>query len=92
MISLSILEKKHIYKGTKMKCVICRHGETSSGKTTVTLDRDDITFVSKKVPAMICLNCGEEYFDEEITSYLLETSEDIFNSGSLIDIRYYKAA
>lgn len=39
-----------------MKCVICKHGETRPGKTTVTLERGGATIVVKGVPAWICDN------------------------------------
>ena len=44
-----------------MRCLICRHGETLSGFTTVTLTRDEAVVVFKAVPADICQNCGEYY-------------------------------
>lgn len=34
-----------------MKCVICKHGETQVGTTTVTLERGGLTLVVKAVPA-----------------------------------------
>lgn len=46
-----------------MKCVICKHGETRPGMTTVTLERGGATLVVKGVPARICGNCGEAYVD-----------------------------
>ncbi len=48
-----------------MQCVICKHGETQPGHATVTLERGDLTFVVKHVPARVCDNCGEEYVDED---------------------------
>ena len=39
-----------------MKCVICKHGKTSNGFATVTLERDGLTLVVKKVPARVCQN------------------------------------
>jgi len=44
-----------------MKCVICKHGETREGTTTVTFDRDGMTLVVKDVPAQVCTNCGEDF-------------------------------
>ena len=42
-----------------MKCVICKHGETKDGTTTIILEREGSTIVFKDVPAKICDNCGE---------------------------------
>ncbi|MFH1911437.1 MAG: YgiT-type zinc finger protein, partial [Pseudomonadota bacterium] len=36
-----------------MKCVICKHAETKLGTTTVTLERDGLTYVIKQVPAQV---------------------------------------
>ncbi len=75
-----------------MKCVICRHGETAPGTATVTLERNALTLVIKGVPAQICLNCGEEYVDEDVTERLLQTAEEAVHAGVQVDIREYIAA
>jgi YgiT-type zinc finger domain-containing protein len=75
-----------------MRCVICRHGETQAGTTTVTLERNGMTLVVKGVPASICTNCGEEYVDEETTSQLLESAEKAAGAGVQVSIREYAAA
>lgn len=75
-----------------MKCVICKKGETSLGKTTVTLDRENSTIVIKHVPAQICRNCGEEYVDEKTAKHLLKTAEKAAQDGTLVDVREYIAA
>ena len=75
-----------------MICVICKKGETIPGKTTVTLERNDMTFVVKSVPARICQNCGEEYVDEKTTAKLLKEAEQASHQGIQVDIRNYVAA
>jgi len=75
-----------------MKCVICKHGETELGKTTITLERDSLTLVVKGVPAQVCDNCGEAYVDEATTRKLLETAEAEVRAGTQVEIREYKAA
>ncbi len=74
-----------------MKCVICRKGETRSGTSTVTLERDNATLVVKLVPARVCENCGEIYMDEKTTSRLLKTAEDAARAGVRVDLRDYAA-
>lgn len=54
-----------------MKCVICKHGETQAGHTTVTLERGETVLVFRNVPAQVCANCGEAYVSEEVTAQLL---------------------
>lgn len=75
-----------------MKCVICKHGETHSGKATVTLERNGTTLVIKDVPAQVCANCDEEYVAEEITARLLKAAEEAVKAGVKMDVREYVAA
>jgi YgiT-type zinc finger domain-containing protein len=75
-----------------MRCIICKQGKTSPGKTTVTLEKDGLTLVIKNVPADVCENCGEEYIDGEITKRLLNIAEEVAQSGVQVDIRSYIAA
>ncbi len=75
-----------------MNCVICKHGETRLGKTTVTLERVAATLVVKSVPARICDNCGEAYVDEEITRQLLATAEEALRAGVQVDVREFASS
>ena len=75
-----------------MKCVICKHGETQIGTTTVTLERDTTTIVFKNVPAEVCDNCGEAYLDAKTTRHLLHIVEDAARLGVQVDVRSYAAA
>jgi len=75
-----------------MKCVICKHGETRSGTTTVTLEREGMTLVFKGVPAQVCQNCGEAYLDEATTARLLATAQEAARAGVQVDVREYVAA
>jgi YgiT-type zinc finger domain-containing protein len=75
-----------------MKCQICRKGVTAKGKVTVTLERDDMTLVIKKVPANVCQNCGEEYVEESTSKQLLKTAEEAARMGVHVDIRNFKLA
>ena len=75
-----------------MKCLICKHGDTYEGRTTVTLNRDSLTLVVNDVPALICDNCGEEYVEDHVAEQLLSTAEESLNAGVQVDIRRYVAA
>lgn len=75
-----------------MKCVICKHGEITSGTTTVTLERGTTTLVIKGVPARVCINCGEEYVDEETTRQLLATAAAAASAGVQVEVLQYAAA
>lgn len=75
-----------------MKCLICRQAETQPGVTTITLERGGLTLVVKSVPARVCPNCGEAYVDEDATTQLLKTAEQLARSGILVDVRQYVSA
>ena len=75
-----------------MKCVICKHGETKNGTTTVTLERGNSTIVFKDVPAQICDNCGEKYVDGETTKELLKKANELIKNGTEVDIRKFQIA
>jgi YgiT-type zinc finger domain-containing protein len=75
-----------------MKCVICRQGETHPGSATVTLTREGMTLVVKRVPASVCDNCGEEYLEEEVTADLLELVERSADTGVEVEILEYAGA
>jgi len=75
-----------------MKCMICKHGETKEGTTTVTLEKGSSTIVFKEVPAQICDNCGEKYIDEATTKELLNKAREIVKNGVEVDIRKYEIA
>ncbi|MGH7390168.1 MAG: type II toxin-antitoxin system MqsA family antitoxin [Candidatus Rokuibacteriota bacterium] len=74
-----------------MKCVVCKHGETRPGTTTVTLTREGTTLVVKGVPACVCSNCGEEYVDDATTGRLLAVAEQAAQSGVEVEVRDYVA-
>jgi YgiT-type zinc finger domain-containing protein len=75
-----------------MKCVICKQADVQKGWATVTLDKDSLTLVFKRVPARVCPNCGEEYVDEAIAAELLQNAEALARAGAQVDVREYVAA
>ena len=74
-----------------MTCVICKHGNTKPGYTTVSLLRENTTVIFKEVPADICENCGEYYLSEEITGKLLERAEEAVKKGAEVEILRFAA-
>lgn len=69
-----------------MRCIACEIGELKPGKTTFTLKRDKSIIVFDDVPALICANCGEEFFDEETNGKLLEKAEFIVQTHPKLGI------
>ncbi len=74
-----------------MICVICKHGESKPGTTTVTLQRGETIVVLKGVPADICDNCGECYLSKSVTERIMARAEDAVRNGAEIEIIRYAA-
>jgi len=75
-----------------MRCLICKQAEVKPGWATVTLERDGLTLVFKRVPARVCPNCGEEYVNDDVSAQLLASAEALAHAGAQVDIREYVAA
>jgi len=72
-----------------MKCAICQNGTTQPGTASLFLERDGATVIIKQVPALICDNCGERYFDSETTHYALNLAEEALKLGLEVAIQQY---
>jgi YgiT-type zinc finger domain-containing protein len=46
-----------------MKCLFCK-GEMKKGETPVHIDRKGCHVTLDSVPAWVCTQCGESYFEE----------------------------
>ncbi len=69
-----------------MRCVICKHGHTSQGKTTVIFTRNKVSVIIREVPADICENCGEYYLDEETTKKVLQIAQRVVERNVELEI------
>jgi YgiT-type zinc finger domain-containing protein len=60
-------------KVSEGRCVICKLGQLTAGRATMTFDDDDgLTVVIRHVPAIgVCDSCGEAYFDEDTARAML---------------------
>ena len=74
-----------------MKCVICKTGEVTGGKTTVVMHRNETSIIIKNVPADICQTCGEYYLSEEMTEQVLERAESASSKGAEVEILRFAA-
>jgi YgiT-type zinc finger domain-containing protein len=74
-----------------MNCVICKHGETAPGHTTVTTQRGECTVIIRSVPADVCANCGEYYLAEAIAQRVFEMAQDAVKKGAEVEIRRFAA-
>jgi YgiT-type zinc finger domain-containing protein len=75
-----------------MKCLSCKTGEPKLGTTTFAAERDGVLVVVKHVPALICAQCGEEYFEGRVTDGLMEQVKEAVKAGGEVNIREYQAA
>ncbi len=72
-----------------MTCVICKHGTTAPGTATMTFDERETVIVIRNVPAEVCGNCREAYFDRVTTKRLLSFAEEASRAGVKVEIRNY---
>ena len=75
-----------------MKCLSCKNGIPKPGMTMFTAERDGVVVIVKNVPARICDICGEEYFDAEVTSRVLDQVKEAAKAGGELNLREYAAA
>jgi len=75
-----------------MKCIVCHHGETQPGSTTVTFHRRGQTIVVTEVPADVCENCGEAYVTERVTTELLEIAAQARIANAQVLVRDFAPA
>ena len=74
-----------------MKCSLCKNGDASSGKVTVTLNRENSIIIIKEVPAQICNNCGDYFLSSEVTKSVLSIAENAVKKGVEVEILKYVA-
>ncbi|MDQ6725314.1 MAG: type II toxin-antitoxin system MqsA family antitoxin [Actinomycetota bacterium] len=72
-----------------MNCIVCRHGDTRPGTTTVTFHRDGRTLVVNEVPALVCENCGEAYVAGDVTEELLRIASEARQAQAIVLVRDY---
>jgi len=69
-----------------MTCTICRTGQTSPARVTVTLQRGETSVILKGVPADVCDNCSEYYLSEEVTHRVLAATAEAVAKGADVEI------
>jgi YgiT-type zinc finger domain-containing protein len=69
-----------------MNCVICKTGITAPGIKSFMLEKDNSIVIVKGVPAQICNQCGEAYFDAVTTKALYTQAQASFKNGAELEI------
>lgn len=75
-----------------MNCIVCHHGQTRPGTTTVTFHNEGQTVVVNEVPAEVCENCGEAYVDEDVTTQVLAIAADARRAHAQVLVRDFAPA
>lgn len=75
-----------------MNCIVCHHGETRPGTTTVTFHRNGQTVVVNEVPADVCENCGEAYVAEDVTEQVLQIAAEARQAHAQVLVRDFAPA
>ena len=75
-----------------MDCVICKQGSTEPGFTSITLEREGMILIIKRVPSEICSNCGESYVSSDVTREILKLANAALRAGVQVEICSFKAA
>jgi len=75
-------------RGNQLKCCFCGDGEIKNSKTTYALNKMGY-HISIDVPALICTNCNEIYFEDETVDLIqnkLKNLESRINKlGEVVD-------
>ncbi|MEO5728867.1 MAG: type II toxin-antitoxin system MqsA family antitoxin [Byssovorax sp.] len=75
-----------------MRCIVCKHGETEPGVTTLSVDRAGHVIVIRSVPAEVCSTCGEEYLSAEVMKALEAEVQQAERAGIEVAVRSFQAA
>ncbi|MCR5147025.1 MAG: type II toxin-antitoxin system MqsA family antitoxin [Clostridia bacterium] len=71
-----------------MKCFMCK-GETEKKLVNYLVDVDNTIIIIKEVPANVCKQCGERYFDNDVMKNLEKIIDDVKKVSVEISIVKY---
>lgn len=72
-----------------MKCFMCK-GETERKLVNYLVDIDNNIIIIKEVPAYVCKQCGERYFDNDVMKNLEKIIDEVKRVSMEISIVNYK--
>ena len=70
-----------------MRCIMCK-GDIASTKHTYIQEFNNCIIIIKNVPALVCSQCGEVYYSDEISEKLEEIVERL--QGMVKDIAIFE--
>ena len=72
-------------------CTMCKSGETKPGKATESFTRGETIVIVKDIPAQVCSQCGEPYFDGDVAKVIEQLVNDAVRKGAEVEILRYAA-
>jgi YgiT-type zinc finger domain-containing protein len=72
-------------------CVICKTGELRRGVTTDATQVGTVTIIVKGIPAEVCTQCGEAYYDGPTVDRLHALQRDAIRRGVTLEMIDYEA-
>lgn len=71
-----------------MKCFMCK-GETEKKLVNYLVDIDNTIIIIKEVPANVCKQCGERYFDNDVMKNIEKIIDEVKKVSIEISIVNY---
>lgn len=72
-----------------MNCFMCK-GNLENKKVNYVVDLEDAIIIIKEVPAKVCTQCGEKYFDEETSKNIEKIVNQLKQVTKKVTIVKYK--
>jgi YgiT-type zinc finger domain-containing protein len=73
----------------EMKCFICK-GDLEEKKVNYVVDLEETIIIVKGVPAKVCNQCGEQYFDDETAENIEKIVNQLKQLATEITVVNYK--
>lgn len=74
-----------------MDCFMCK-GELEEKKVNYVVDLEEAIIIIKGVPAKVCKQCGEQYFDDETSQNIEKMVNKLKELSTEVTIVNYKIA
>lgn len=74
-----------------MNCFMCK-GNLEEKKVNYVVDLEDAIIIIKGVPAKVCNQCGEQYFDDETSQNIEKMVNQLKELSTEVTIVNYKVA
>ena len=72
-----------------MSCFVCK-GNLENKKVNYVVDLENTIIIIKEVPARVCTQCGEQYFDDETAENIEKIVNQLKKLAAEVTIVNYK--